>query len=74
MSGEETPGWRFLAVGLLCVGLAGYMLATGELAVDKKGTMVLTRRENPLLYWGIIVVAGGLGAAALRKVWKWITA
>ena len=74
MSEEETPGWRFLVVGLLCVGMAGYMLVTGELAVDKKRSMIITRGGDPLIYWPIVLISGGIGVAALRKVWKWITA
>jgi hypothetical protein len=74
VSEEETPGWRFLVVGLLCVGMAGYMLVTGELAIDKKRSMIITRGGDPLIYWPIVLVAGGIGVAALRKVWKGLTA
>jgi hypothetical protein len=74
LSEEETPGWRFLVVGLLCVGMAGYMLVNGEIAIDKQRSMIVTRGGDPLLYWALVAVPGALGVLALRKVWKWITA
>lgn len=74
MNGEETPTWRYLVPGLLFLGMAGYLLLTGEIAVDKQRTMTLTRAEHPLIYWISVLVTGGVGVLALRKVWRRLTA
>ena len=73
MSDAETPAWRYLVPGLLLVGLAGYMLVTGELPVDKRRTMTITRAGDPGIYWLIVALSSALGALALRKVWQRLT-
>ena len=73
MSGSEVSPWRYLVPGLLLIALGGYMLATGELPIDKKRTMTITRAADPGIYWGILAVSGTLGVLALRKVWKGLT-
>ena len=73
MSDGEVPAWRYLVPGLLLLALAGYMLANGELPIDKKRTMTITRAGDPAIYWGILAVSGTLGVLALRKVWKRLT-
>jgi hypothetical protein len=70
VSDDEAPAWRYLVPGLLMLGLAGYMLVTGELQIDKKRTMTITRAGDPAIYWTILAVSGTVGALALRKVWK----
>jgi hypothetical protein len=70
VSEEQTPLWRWLVVGLLCTGAAAYFIATGEIAVDKKRTMFVSRAANPLAYWLMISVFAAMGAAALYKTWK----
>jgi hypothetical protein len=68
--GEQTPLWRWLVVGLLCAGAALYFIASGEIAIDKKRTMIVTRAANPLGYWFMVSVCAALGAAALHKAWR----
>ena len=70
MRDGEDPAWRYGVVGLLSLALVAYMLATGELAVDKQKTMSITRAADPLLYWPIVGAAGVLGALALRAAWR----
>ena len=70
MSDAESPAWRYLIAGLLFLGMAGYMLVTGELPIDKKHTMTITRAGDPGIYWLIVAVSGTVGALALRKIWK----
>jgi hypothetical protein len=70
VSDAEAPTWRYLVAGLLFAGMAAYMLVNGEIAVDKRHTMFITRAGNPLLYWSSIVVCGSLGILSLRKVWR----
>ena len=70
MSDEETPTWRYLVPGLLFLLLAGYLLINGEIAVDKRRTMIVTRAENPLLYWPAVLASGTMAILALRKVWQ----
>lgn len=67
---SDAPAWRYLVPGLLFLGLAGYLLLYGEIAVDKQRTMMITRAGNPLLYWPTVVVSGGIGFLALRKAWQ----
>ena len=67
---SETPAWRYLLLATLFLGLAAYMLATGELYVDKQRTMIISRASNPLLYWPIVAVSGALGCFALRAGWR----
>ena len=66
----EAPAWRYLVPGLLFLGLALYMLVTGELHVDKQRAMVISRAANPLLYWPIVAVSTALGLLALRASWR----
>ena len=67
---EEAPAWRYLVVGLLCAGFAAYLLWSGEMAVDKRHTMVITRAGSPLFYWVTVLVSGTAGVLALRKAWR----
>ena len=67
---EEAPTWRYLVAGLLFAGFATYMLWTGEMAVDKRHTVFITRAADPLIYWTTVRVCGTVGALALRKAWK----
>jgi hypothetical protein len=73
VSDETTPTWRYLIAGLLFLAMAGYMLVNGEIAVDKRHTMIITRAANPLIYWPAVLVSGTVGILALRKVWKRLT-
>lgn len=66
----EAPTWRYLVPGLLFLGLAGYMLLAGEIAVDKQGTMRITRLGNPWIYWPTVLVCSIVGVFALREVWR----
>lgn len=67
---SEASAWRYLVPGILFLGLALYMLATGELPVDKHRTMLITRSANPLLYWPIVAASSALGLLALRAGWR----
>ena len=67
---SEAPAWRYLVPGLLFLGLALYMLVTGELHVDKQRAMVISRSANPLLYWPIVTVSTALGLFAVRASWR----
>jgi hypothetical protein len=67
---SETPAWRYLVPGILFLGLALYMLVTGELHVDKQRTMVISRAANPLLYWPIVAAGTVLGLLAVRASWR----
>ena len=67
---EQTPAWRCLVPGLLFVGMAVYMLWTGEMVVDKHRTMTITRAGNPLIYWLAVAICGTIGTLALYKVWQ----
>ena len=73
MSDDETPTWRYLVPGLIFLGMAVYMLVTGEIAVDKRRTMIITRAADPLIYWPGVLISGSVGILALRKVWKRLT-
>jgi hypothetical protein len=70
VSGEPTPLWRWLVVGLLCTGGTLYVLLTGELPIDKARTMVVNR-SSPV-YWIFIAAFGAMGVASLFKAWKQI--
>ena len=50
MNHGAAPAWRYVAAALLLLGLAGYMLLTGELAIDKQGSMKITRDAHPFVY------------------------
>ena len=71
---SDTPAWRYLLPGCLFLGLAVYLLATGELPVDKQRTMTITRAANPLLYWPIVAASGAIGILALRAAWRRLVA
>ena len=66
----EAPAWRYLVPGALFLGLALYMLVTGELHVDKQRTMLISRSANPLLYWPIVAASTAFGLLALRAGWR----
>ncbi len=70
--GESKDGasWRYLVAGALFGWLAGHMLVTGELPVDKHRTMIVTRASDPLIYWSVLLVSATLAALCLRKLWK----
>ena len=67
---SETPAWRYLVAAILFLGLAVYMLVTGELPVDKQRTMLISRAVNPLLYWPIVAASMALGLLAMRASWR----
>jgi hypothetical protein len=46
------------------------MLLTGELAIDKQKTMMITRGANPFWYWALVAASGGMGLLALRAAWR----
>ena len=71
---EEAPTWRYLVVGLLCAAFAAYLLWSGEMAVDKRHTMVITRAGSTLFYWITVLVSGAVGALALRRAWRLLRA
>jgi hypothetical protein len=65
-----TPLWRWSVAGALFGFAAVYFLYTGEIAVDKKHTMLIRRGADPLLYWSIVLVFAALGGAGLYKAWQ----
>lgn len=67
---SEAPAWRYLLLATLFLGLAAYMLVTGELYVDKQRTMIITRASNPLIYWPIVAISAALGGFAVRAGWR----
>ena len=71
---KETGSWRYLAAGAIFGWLAGHMLVTGELPVDKHKTMIMTRASDPLIYWPVLIVSAGLALLCLRKLWQRLTA
>jgi hypothetical protein len=70
MKDQPTPTWRYFVPGLLFLGLALYLLWSGEMAIDKQRTMTITRAGNPLLYWSSVAVSGAIGVLAMRKAWQ----
>lgn len=70
MKDGGAPAWRYGAVAILCLGLFAYMLLTGELAIDKQKTMIITRGANPFGYWALVAASGGMGLLALRAAWR----
>lgn len=70
MSDEDAPTWRYAVPGLLFLGFAVYLLVSGELPVDKRRTVMLTRAGDPLIYWSTVLVTGTVGVLALRKLWQ----
>ena len=70
MNHDAAPAWRYMAAALLLLGLAGYMLLTGELAIDKQGSMRITRAANPFVYWPLVAASGVLGSLAVRSAWQ----
>ena len=73
MSEPEEKKWAYLLPAALFGWLAIYMLVTGELPVDKRRTVILTRSGDPIVYWTILLVSGTMAVLCLRKVWRWIT-
>jgi hypothetical protein len=67
---DGAPAWRYAAAAILCLGLFAYMLVTGELAIDKQKTMIITRGANPFGYWALVAASGGMGLLALRAAWR----
>jgi hypothetical protein len=65
-----TPLWRWTVVGLLCAGAAVYFIAAGEIAVDKKRSMIVSRAADPLAYWLMVSAFAATGGAALYQAWK----
>ena len=70
MSDVATPLWRWLVVGALCALAAVYFLVTGEIAIDKKHTMTITRASHPVGYWLTVVILAVLAVLTLRKAWQ----
>ena len=70
MSDEDAPAWRYAVPGLLFLAFALYVLVTGELPVDKRHTVTLTRAGSPLIYWTTVLVTGAVGILALRRAWR----
>ena len=64
---------KYIVPGALFAILAGYMLVTGELPIDKHRTMIITRASDPLIYWPVLLVAGTIAILCFRKVWKGLT-
>jgi hypothetical protein len=73
MSDGKDPTWRYLLVGMLLAGFAGYLLLAGEMALDKRQTAFITRADDPLVYWLTVLVSGTLGTLSLAKVWRRVT-
>ena len=67
---NEPHAWRYVVPGMLFLGLALYMLVTGELQVDKQRAMVISRAASPLLYWPIVSISTALGLLAVRAGWR----
>jgi len=70
MSDQDAPTWRYAVPGLLFLVFAVYLLVTGEMPVDKRHTVTITRADSPLIYWTTVLVTGALGLLALRKAWQ----
>ena len=70
---KETGAWRYLAAGAIFGWLAGHMLVTGELPVDKHKTMIVTRASDPVIYWSVLIVSAVIALLCLRKLWKRFT-
>ena len=70
MNGSPTPVWRWLAVGALCAVAAVYFLVTGEIAINKARTLVITSASQPLGYWLIVAALSLFAVLCLRKAWQ----
>lgn len=71
---DDTPVWRYIAPGALFAVLAGYMLVTGTLPIDKRHTVIITRSSDPLIYWPVLLVSGAIAFLCIRKIWCALTA
>jgi hypothetical protein len=60
----------YIIPGALFAILAGYMLLTGKLPIDKRQTMIITRSTDPLIYWTVLLVAMTIAGLCIRKIWK----
>jgi hypothetical protein len=70
---DATPVWRYLVPGALFAILAGHMLVTGTLPIDKRHTVIITRSSDPLIYWPVLLVSAVIAGLCIRKVWKRLT-
>jgi hypothetical protein len=70
VSGSPTPLWRWLAVGALCACAAVYFLVTGEIAINKARTVIITPASQPLGYWLTVAVLSLFAVLCLRKAWQ----
>jgi hypothetical protein len=64
---------KYVIPGALFAILAGYMMVTGKLPIDKRQTVVITRSSDPLIYWPVLLVALTIAGLCIRKIWKGIT-
>lgn len=67
---EDKSIRKYVVPGALFAILAGYMLVTGKLPIDKQQTMIITRSSDPLIYWPVLLVSGTIAGLCIRKVWK----
>jgi hypothetical protein len=67
---DDTQLWRYAVAGTLFSILAGYMLVTGKLPIDKRQTMIITRSSDPLIYWPVLLVSGTIAGLCIRKIWN----
>jgi hypothetical protein len=64
---------KYVIPGALFAILAGYMMVTGKLPIDKRQTMVITRSSDPLIYWPVLIGALTIAGLCIRKIWRGIT-
>ena len=64
---------KYVIPGALFAILAGYMMVTGKLPIDKRQTVIMTRASDPLIYWPVLLGSCTLAFLCLRKVWKGLT-
>ncbi len=57
----ESP-WFAVPAALFVDGWALYVLVTGRIAIDKKGTFVATRSNDAGIYWLALLFIAALGA------------
>jgi hypothetical protein len=63
---------QYIIPAALFAILAGYMMVTGTLPIDKHKTMVITRSSDPLIYWPVLLVSVTIAGLCIRKIWKGI--
>lgn len=74
MSDQDDKSIRkYVVPAALFAILAGYMMVTGTLPIDKKQTMVITRSSDPLIYWPVLLVAVTIAGLCIRKIWRGLT-